>query len=186
SKTLGEKGTWLFREWIRQSVAQNKPYDQFVRELITAQGSSFTNPAVNYYRALRDTGKITEDVSQTFLGVRFNCNKCHDHPFERWTQDQYYQFGAFFARVAFKPGAKPGEETVYANYRGGEGMHPRTGATMSPTVPFGAEPDVQHARVREDAFADWLTSKDNPLFARSYVNRVWSYFFGRGIIEPVD
>jgi hypothetical protein len=186
SKALGEKGVWVFREWIRQSVAQNKPYDQFAHELITAQGSSFTNPAVNYYRALRDTGKITEDVSQTFLGVRFNCNKCHDHPFERWTQDQYYQFGAFFARVAFKPGARPGEEIVYANYRGGEVMHPRTGATMSPTVPFGAEPDVQHARVREDAFADWMTSKDNPLFARSYVNRVWSYFFGRGIIEPVD
>ena len=186
SKALGEKGVWVFREWIRQSIAQNKPYDKFVNELITAQGSSFTNPAVNYYRALRDTGKITEDVSQTFLGVRFNCNKCHDHPFERWTQDQYYQFGAFFSRVAFKPGRQPGEEIVYANYNGGEVMHPRTGATMTPTVPFGAEPDVAHARVREDAFAAWLTSKDNPLFARSYVNRVWSYFFGRGIIDPVD
>ena len=100
SKTLGEKGTWLFREWIRESVAQNRPYDEFVRDLITAQGSERINPAVNYYRTLRDTGKITEDVSQTFLGVRFSCNKCHDHPFERWTQDQYYQFGAFFARVA--------------------------------------------------------------------------------------
>ncbi len=98
-------------------VAQNKPYDQFVRELITAEGSSNTNPAVNYFRTLRDTGKITEDVSQTFLGVRFNCNKCHDHPFERWTQEQYYQFGAFFARVAFKPGSAPGEEIVYNNVR---------------------------------------------------------------------
>ncbi|HEX4795092.1 MAG TPA: DUF1549 and DUF1553 domain-containing protein [Humisphaera sp.] len=186
SKALGEKGVWVFREWIRQSIARNKPYDQFVHELITAQGDSYTTPAVNYYRALRDTGKITEDVSQTFLGVRFNCNKCHDHPFERWTQDQYYQFGAFFSRIAFKPGAMPGEEIVYASYNGGEVMHPRTGAVMQPTVPFGTEPDVQHAAVREDAFATWLTSKENPLFARSYVNRVWSYFFGRGIIEPVD
>jgi len=186
SKALGEKGVWVFREWIRQSIARNKPYDQFVHELITAQGDSYTTPAVNYYRALRDTGKITEDVSQTFLGVRFNCNKCHDHPFERWTQDQYYQFGAFFSRIAFKPGAKPGEEIVYANYNGGEVMHPRTGAVMQPVVPFGTEPDMQHAAVRADAFAAWLTSKENPLFARSYVNRVWSYFFGRGIIDPVD
>jgi len=186
SKALGEKGVWIFREWIRQSIAQNKPYDQFVRELVTAQGSTYTNPATNYFLALRDTGKITEDVSQTFLGVRFNCNKCHDHPFERWTQDQYYEFGAFFTRIAFKPGQRPGEQIVYTNYNGGEEMHPRTGAVMQPLVPFGTEPDVKKARVRQDAFAYWLTSAQNPWFARSYVNRVWSYFFGRGIIDPVD
>ncbi len=186
SKTLGEKGTWLFREWIRESVAHNKPYDQFVRDLITAQGTQRINPAVNYYRTLRDTGKITEDISQTFLGVRFNCNKCHDHPFERWTQDQYYQFGAFFARIAFKGDAKANQEVVFTSYTGGEVIHPRTGRTMAAVVPYGQEPDVEHARTRQDAFATWLTSKDNPLFARSYANRVWSYFFGRGIIEPVD
>ncbi|HZK82512.1 MAG TPA: DUF1549 and DUF1553 domain-containing protein, partial [Humisphaera sp.] len=186
SKTLGEKGTWLFREWIRESVAQNKPYNQFVYELITAQGGERTNPAVNYYRTLRDTGKITEDISQTFLGVRFNCNKCHDHPFERWTQDQYYEFGAFFARVAFKGDAKTNQEVVFTNYNGGEVIHPRNGLVMTPTVPYGHEPDVAHARTRQDAFADWMTSKENPLFARSYSNRVWSYFFGHGIIEPVD
>ena len=186
SKTLGEKGTWLFREWIRESVAQNKPYDQFARELITAQGTERTNPAVNYYRTLRDTGKITEDVSQTFLGVRFNCNKCHDHPFERWTQDQYYEFGAFFARVAFKGDPKTNQEVVFTSYTGGEVTHPRTGMVMKPIVPYGQEPDIEHARTRQDAFAVWLTSKDNPYFARSYSNRVWSYFFGRGIIEPVD
>ena len=185
SKTLGEKGTWLFREWIRESVARNKPYDQFVRELLTAQGSERTNPAVNYYRTLRDTGKITEDLSQTFLGVRFNCNKCHDHPFERWTQDQYYQFGAFFARVAFKGDAKTNQEVVFTRY-GGEVMHPRTAKAMTATVPYGQEPDVDHARTRQEAFATWMTSRDNTLFARSYANRVWSYFLGRGIIEPVD
>ncbi|HWE93337.1 MAG TPA: DUF1549 and DUF1553 domain-containing protein [Tepidisphaeraceae bacterium] len=186
SKTLGDKGVWLFREWIRQSVATNKPYDQFVRELIVAQGNERNNPAVNYYRTLRDTGKITEDVSQTFLGVRFNCNKCHDHPFERWTQDQYYEFGAFFARVSFKGGARPGEEVVYTNYNGGEVTHPRNGKVMPALVPYGQEPDVEHARTRQEAFASWLTSDKNPLFARSYVNRLWSYFYGRGIIEPVD
>ena len=186
SKTLGEKGTWLFREWIRESVAQNKPYDQFARELITAQGSERNNPAVNYYRTLRDTGKITEDVSQTFLGVRFSCNKCHDHPFERWTQDQYYNFGAFFARVSFRGDPKTNSEVVFTNSGGGEVTHPRNGRVMPPVVPYGQEPDVDHACMRQEAFAQWMTSKDNPLFAKSYANRVWSYFMGRGIIEPVD
>jgi hypothetical protein len=194
SKTLGEKGVWVYRDWIRQAVAQNKPYNQFAYELITAQGSSLSNPAVNYYRTLKDrddagkltTNKITEDVSQTFLGVRFSCNKCHDHPFERWTQAQYYEFGAFFARVAFKPGDRGDEEIVFTSYSGGEVQHPKTRMTVAPNVPYGTSPDVEHARYRQEAFAQWMTSKDNPLFAKSYVNRVWSYFFGRGIIDPVD
>jgi hypothetical protein len=186
SKTLGEKGVWVFREWIRQAVAQNMPYDQFARTLITAEGSSLDNPPVNYMRTLRETGKITEDVSQTFLGVRFNCNKCHDHPFERWTQDQYYEFGAFFARVSFKPGSRPEEEIVYDNFNGGEVTHPKTDKVVEPLVPYGQNPDWHHAPDREDAFANWLVDKNNPLFAKSYADRVWSYFFGRGIIEPVD
>ena len=194
SKALGENGVWVFREWIRNSIAQNTPYDRFVKSLVMAQGSNLTNPAVNYYRALKDrddagkltTNKITEDVSQTFLGVRFSCNKCHDHPFERWTQTQYYEFGAFFARVSFKNGQRPGEEIVYTNYNGGEVEHPRLHKVMAPSVPYGTPVDVNAARFRQEAFANWLTSRDNPLFARSYVNRVWSYFFGRGIIDPVD
>jgi hypothetical protein len=194
SKALGEDGVWVFREFIRKSVAENMPYDRFVRSLVTAQGSNLTNPAVNYYRALKDkdadgkltTNKITEDVSQTFLGVRFSCNKCHDHPFERWTQTQYYEFGAFFARVAFKRGERPGEEIVYTSYTGGEVEHPKLHKVLAPSVPYGTPPDVDHARFRTEAFGAWLTSKDNPLFARSYANRVWSYFFGRGIIDPVD
>lgn len=193
SKTLGDKGVWVYREWIRQAIAQNKPYDQFARELITAQGSSLTNPAVNYYRTLKDrddsgkltTNKITEDVSQTFLGVRFSCNKCHDHPFERWTQAQYYEFGAYFAKVAFKKG-DAGDEVVFTNYNGGEVTHPKTHMAVAPKVPYGTPPDAAHARYLQEAFATWMTSKNNPLFAKSYVNRVWSYFYGRGIIDPVD
>jgi hypothetical protein len=104
SENLGQKGMWVFREWIERSVAANKPYDKMVRELLTAEGSCYQNPAVNYLRVLREPGKITEDVSQTFLGVRFNCNKCHDHPFEKWTQNQYYEFGAYFAQVSLKRG----------------------------------------------------------------------------------
>src|SRR5262249_922638 len=104
SESLGKKGVWVFRAWIRDQFAENRPFDRFVGELFPARGSTFENPAGNYLRALRDSGKMTEDISQTFLGVRFNCNKCHDHPFERWTQNQYYEFGAYFAQVAFKRG----------------------------------------------------------------------------------
>jgi hypothetical protein len=186
SKALGEKGVWVFREWIREAVAQNMPYDQFARTLMTAEGSSLDNPPVNYMRTLRETGKITEDVSQTFLGVRFNCNKCHDHPFERWTQDQYYQFGAFFARVAYKPGMRPNEEIVFDNFAGGEVKHPKTDKVVDPKVPYGSNPDWHSTADRQEAFANWLVDKQNPFFARSYANRVWSYFFGRGIIDPVD
>jgi hypothetical protein len=201
SESLGAKGVWVFKEWITQSIAQNEPYDQFVREILLAKGSSYLNPAVNYYRVLREPGKIAEDVSQTFLGVRFNCNKCHDHPFEKWTQNQYYEFAAYFARIAFKRGTLgkdvvrtftgdnetvTGEEIVYLNYDGGEVRHPKTEKVVAPRVPYGMAKDVGGDTDRREAFVAWLTSKDNPYFAESMANRVWSYFFGRGIIEPVD
>jgi len=185
-ESLGQKGVWVYRQWIKQSIAENVPYDKMVRSVLTAEGSAFKNPAVNYFRVLREPGRITEDVSQTFLGVRFNCNKCHDHPFEKWTQNQYYQFGAYFAQVAFKRGGLPGEEIVYRNYMGGEVKHLKTDMVMAPKVPVGSARDVAPGEDRRDAFVDWLTSKENPFFAKSMANRVWSYFFGKGIIDPVD
>ncbi len=185
-ENLGQKGVWVFRQWIKQSIAANVPYDKMVRTLLTAEGSAFKNPAVNYFRVLREPGKITEDVSQTFLGVRFNCNKCHDHPFEKWTQNQYYQFGAYFAQVAFKRGMLPGDEVVYRNYMGGEVKHLKTDMVVAPKVPVGTAREVPSGEDRRDAFVDWLTSKENPFFAKSMANRVWSYFFGKGIIDPVD
>ncbi len=183
---LGQKSVWVYRNWIRQAIADNQPYDQFVRDLLTAKGSAYEDPPVNYYRVLREPGRIAEDVSQTFLGTRFNCNKCHDHPFEKWTQNQYYQFAAYFARIAVKNGALPGEEIVYLNYAGGEVKHPKTDMEVAPQVPYGEANPKSADEDRRRAFVAWLTSKDNPFFAKSFANRVWSYFFGRGIIEPVD
>jgi hypothetical protein len=201
SENLGQKSVWLYRNWIRQQVADNAPYDKFVRTLLTAKGSSYDNPAVNYLRVLREPGKMTEDVSQTFLGVRFNCNKCHDHPFEKWTQNQYYEMGAYFAQVGFKKGqvgkevifAEAGgsfqitsEEVVYNKYDGGEVKHLKTDAVVAPKVPVGQAKSVAAGADRREPMVDWLVSPENPFFAKSMANRVWSYFLGRGIIDPVD
>jgi hypothetical protein len=186
SEALGQKGVWVYRQWIEKCIAENMPYDQLVRTILMAQGSTYQNPAANYFRVLKEPGKITEDVSQTFLGVRFNCNKCHDHPFEKWTQNQYYEFGAHFARVAMKKGTLPGEEVVYVNYNGGEVKHLKTDMVMAPKVPFGSERAIKPEEDRRAAFVEWMTSKENPLFAKSMANRTWSYFFGKGIIDPVD
>ena len=201
SAVLGQKGVWGFKDWIQKAIEDNKPYDKFVQELLLAEGSAYQNPAVNYLRVLREPGKITEDVSQTFLGVRFSCNKCHDHPFEKWTQNQYYELGGYFARVAIKRGTLgkdvirnatgdnttvAGEEIVYRNYAGGEVKHLKTGKDVTPKVPFGHAKEISAEGDRRESFVDWLTSKENPLFAKAMANRVWSYFFGRGIIDPVD
>lgn len=201
SENLGPKSVWQYRDWIRDAVASNKPYDQFVRDILLASGSSYQNPAANYYRVLREPGRIAEDVSQTFLGVRFNCNKCHDHPFERWTQNQYYEMSAYFARVSFKRGNVGtrtikdegtstqrihAEEVVYLNSGGGEVEYPRNGQQVKAHVPFGSVSETTNDNDRREAFVSWLTSPENPLFAKSMANRVWSYFFGLGIIDPVD
>ena len=191
-KFLGEKGAWLFRSWIQNSIAQNKPYDQFVRELLTASGSTYKNPAANYYRVSREYQPAVENTTQLFLGVRFQCNVCHDHPFEKWTQNQFYELAAYFGKVGVKPGQLPGEEIVYTKYSGGEVTHPKTADVVMASVPYGKADEVgsggnptQPADPRL-ALAKWLTAPENPLFARSGANRIWSYFMGRGIIEPVD
>ncbi len=188
SKFLGDRGVRKFRNWIHASVAENMPYDKFVRAMVTASGDAYSNAPANYLRVVRDTATATENVTQLFLGVRFSCNKCHDHPFERWTQNQYYQFGAFFAQVSFKPGEQAGDEVIY-DKAGGEVMHPKTNLAVLPTVPVGSlahTADFKTGTQRRDLFADWLTSPENPFFSRAMVNRLWSYLLGRGIIDPVD
>jgi len=187
-KFLGEKGTYGFREWIRDSVAANKPYDKMVHELLTSRGSSYDDPAANYFRTTREPKPTMEKTTQVFLGVRMVCAQCHDHPFERWTQNQYYQMAAFFSAVGLRPGYEVGEEIIYDQRSGYDMKHPKDNHVVAPqllvasTVPVAIPSDQR----RRDALADWLVSKDNPFFAKAIANRMWSYFFGHGIIDPVD
>jgi WD40 repeat protein len=200
SKFLGPEGAAALREWIRDSVASNQPYDQFVKSILTATGSNKDNPAASYYKILRDPDLLVENTTQLFLAVRFNCNKCHDHPFERWTQDQYFELAAFFGQTELKPdpasgdrviggsaveGAKPLFEEVI-DRDSGEVRHERTGQVVAPQFPFSCEHHVSADATRREQLAAWLTSPDNAYFASSYVNRLWGYLTGRGLIEPLD
>ncbi len=199
-KFLGPEGAAAFRKWIREELEKNTPYREFARKVLTAQGSNRENPAASYYKILRDAPSLAENTTHVFLAVRFNCNKCHDHPFERWTQDQYYETAAYFARVGLKAdpasagkniggtaveGAKPLYEIVYEK-NDGEVLHDRTGKVSEPKFPFDCRYESEENATRRDRLAAWVTSPDNPYFARSYVNRLWGYLFGVGIIEPID
>ena len=191
-KYLGEKGVYSFQEWIRERVAANRPYDVLVRDLLTSRGSSYDNPGANFFRVTPEAKPTMERTTQVFLGVRMVCAQCHDHPFERWTQNQYYEMAAFFSAVGVRPGYEVGEEIVFDKRDEIEMKHPKDGRVVKPnflvaatTASAKATPIPSDAS-RRQALAEWLTSKDNPFFAKSTVNRVWSYFFGRGIIDPVD
>ena len=183
---LGDKGVWAFREWIRESLAENKPYDVMVRELITARGSTFRNPPANFFRFSSDAKAAMETTTQLFLGVRMVCAQCHDHPFEKWTQNQYYQLTAFFAAVDTKPGLDSDEQIVYDKRDDFDVKHPKDGRVMPAKFLFDVEDHGIRERELRASLADWLTAKANPFFATAMTNRLWSYFFGRGIIEPVD
>jgi hypothetical protein len=186
-KYLGEKGAYEFQHWIREAIASNRPYDKVVRELLTARGSSYDNPAANYFRVTREAKPAMEKTTQVFLGVRMVCAQCHDHPFERWTQNQYYQMSAFFSAVGIRAGFEVGEEIVFDRRADYEMKHPRDGRVMKPQFMLASShAPVPDSAQRRDAFADWLTSKGNPFFAKAIANRMWSYFLGKGIIDPVD
>jgi hypothetical protein len=189
-KYLGEKGVYEFDEWIRESFIANKPYDKMVREILSSSGSSNQNPAANFFRVTRDPKPTMEKTTQVFLGVRMVCAQCHDHPFERWTQNQYYEMSAFYSALGIRPGYEVGEEIIYNQRSDFDMKHPKDGRVMNPAfiVPasYGSSGPVPTDSHRRMALAEWVTSRDNPFFAKSTVNRVWSYFFGRGIIDPVD
>jgi hypothetical protein len=184
-KTVTERGVWAFRNWIRQAIASNRPYNEFAVELITANGSAFENPAANYFRIAREPKLVMENMTQVFLGTRFNCNQCHDHPFERWTQRQYYELSAYFADVGRKP-MPEGDEFIFTMASPAAVVNPDTNQPAAPQFPFSHAGVIDAAGSRREQLAQWLTANENPYFARSIVNRYWSYFFGRGIIDPVD
>ncbi len=184
-KFLGQKGMWRFRDWVRQSVAENKPYNQFVYELLTARGSNYDNPAANYFLIADQPNTEMETTTQLFLGVRFVCAHCHDHPFEQWTNKQYFELSAFFAQVGIRDGARSLEKVVYDKDEG-EIVFPKTGRVAPAHFPYLQPAHLTDGEGRRQLLAEWLTSKNNPYFAKAIVNRVWSYFFARGIIDPVD
>jgi len=185
-RLIQTKGAYVFHRWIRSCLERNLPLDQLVRDLLTSDGSTFRNPPANYYRISRDPESAVETTAQLFLGVRIQCAKCHNHPFERWTQDDYYGFAAFFSQVGRKPGSLPEEEVIYAT-GAGEVRQPRTGQTMKPKALGGPVlDDPASAQDRRARLASWLAGPDNPFFAKSLVNRIWFHLMGRGIVEPVD
>ncbi len=185
SKKLKTAGVHKFREWIYESVRSDKPLDQFARELLTANGSVFENPPANFWRASRDPLDATETTAQLFLGVRIQCAKCHNHPFERWTQDNYYGIAAAFARVGRKNSVDADEEVIFTQ-AGGEVTQPRTNKQMKVHLLLKGDVDVPADQDRRTVFAAWLTSPENPFFAKSVTNRIWGHLMGRGIVEPVD
>ena len=178
------KSAELYFEWLRDQMLTNVPLDRIVRDLLTASDSNFRNPAANYYQIEPDTLKLAENTAQVFMGMRIQCAQCHNHPFDRWTMNDYYSFAAFFSQTGRKPGDDP-RETVIFDRGSGEVKHPVTGAAMRPKFLGGDTPEIKDQNRRE-VLAKWLTSPDNPFFARNIANLVWSHFTGRGIIEPVD
>lgn len=184
-RLIQPKGAYVFNRWIRTNLERNTPIDQFVRELLTADGSTYKNPAANYYRISRDPENSVETTAQLFLGVRIQCAKCHNHPFERWTQDDYYGFAAFFSQIGRKKGTLPEEEIVYGT-RSGDVRQPRTGQVMKPKALGGPVLEDPKVPDRRTQLASWLTGPSNPFFAKSLVNRIWYHLVGRGIVEPVD
>jgi hypothetical protein len=187
SANLGDQGMWALYNWMRESFRTNKPFDQFVREMITAKGSIFSNGPANYFRVFNNPPDLAEATSQIFLGVRLTCAKCHHHPFEKYGQSDYYSFAAFFSRVGTKGSQEFGlfgGETVVVVRNGGEVSHPRTGAVMKPT-PLDGQP-ADDPLDRRVPLATWLTAPENEMFARNIVNRYVAYLLGRGLVEPID
>lgn len=185
SRKLPAKGMWAFNQWIRESVAKNKPWDQFAREILTANGSTLHNGAANYFVLHKDTIDLTETTSQAFLGMSITCARCHNHPLEKWTQNEYYGFANLFARVRMKNGDLPTETLVYSS-EAGDINHPRLGVPVPPKPLDAAPMGLDSPEDRRARLAQWLTAPENPYFARAFVNRVWRSYYGRGLVEAED
>jgi hypothetical protein len=195
-KTMGEKGVWTFQRWLRDQIAAEIPMDQFVRRIIAAKGSTWRNPPSSFYRTNRDPETAAEAFGQVFLGVRLQCAKCHNHPFDTWTQDDYYGLAAYFSNIERKQIANVrkdnldkheinGDEIIYVSGEP-EIVQPSSGEKLEPKPLGGPRPELCGGDVDAlESLADWLT-QDNPQFVRNMVNRVWYHLLGRGIVDPVD
>ena len=185
-----EPAVYAFREWVRGAVASNLPLDEFTRQLLTSRGGVGDNPASSFFAISKDTNETLERVAQVFCGVRMLCARCHPHPMENWTQEDYYGLNSFFNQVTTKPDPRlvglPNPRSVVLQMTTAYATNPRTNALQPPRYLGGVEPPVVPDTDRRVDFARWLTTRENPYFARSIVNRFWSYFFHRGIIDPVD
>jgi len=181
---ISYKAMFLYYNWLVEKLSKDMPMDEMVRELLGASGGTFKNPATNFYQNTTDTLNLTENVAQVFLGMRVQCAQCHNHPFDRWTQDDYYGFAAFFGQIGRKQG-EDYRETIVFNSGGGEVNHPVRGVAMRPKFLGGEAPDVA-GKDRRAVLASWLASPKNPWFASSFANRVWAHFLGVGIVEPID
>ncbi len=181
---LSYKSMFLYWNWLNDQIARGVPIDQMVRELLSATGGTFTNPATNFYQVERDTLKTTENVAQVFMGIRIQCAQCHNHPFDRWTMNDYYSFAAFFSQIGRKEGEDYRESIIF-DRGGGEVRHPVGNRVMAPKFLGAAAPDTK-GHDRRELMAEWLTSPENPYFAVSVANRIWEHYFGLGIVDPVD
>jgi hypothetical protein len=185
TRKLPQPAVWAFYQYLRQSVADNKPWDRLAREVLTASGSNLDNGAANYFVLHKDVTERNEATAITFLGMSLTCARCHNHPLEKWTQDQYWGMANLFARVSLKNGDRGGEVVVQAQPSGNV-PHPRRGVPVPPT-PLDAKPlPLNDSGDRRLYFAEWLTAPDNPYFAKALVNRVWRNFLGRGLVEAED
>lgn len=190
-QTEDTEGTYAFYQWIWNSLYENKPYDQFTREILTASGDQSYSPPVIWYREVDEINEQVEDTAQLFLGLRIQCARCHHHPFEKWSQNDYYGFSAFFSRVGRKdlPGntnRRQREKRIFHNEGTASAKNPRSGENLKPTGLGSAPYEIAADEDPRNYLADWMADPQNPFFAKALVNRYWKHFFSRGIVEPED
>ncbi len=177
---------FAFHAWVRDSLLANKPYDQFVRELLAATGTVVGNPPVAWYKRVKDPKEQIEDIAQLFLGVRMQCAQCHHHPFEKWSQDDYYSLVAFFSQVGRKPSGVRGEDLIFHNRGIATAKNVKTNEALKPVALGDSVGEIAADVDPRLRLADWMGSPENPFFAKALVNRYWKHFFKRGLIEPED
>jgi hypothetical protein len=180
------RGNYAFHRWIRQALYENMPYDQFVGAIVAAAGEVGSHPPVAWYRQVDELNEQAEDTAQLFLGQRIQCARCHHHPLEKWSQDDYYGFAAFFSRIGRKPGLEPGEVRIVHQNGPASATNPKTTAAVRPAGLGAPAADLPPTEDPRESLVAWMTAPDNPFFARALVNRYWKHFFGRGLVDPED